>query len=280
MFFFPSTSSFLQTLASLEFIFRSLPKCQRSQSMPNLHRSELTGIDSEFFYNCASPKTPINSFGAFPFPPYSNGAGFWRQKKLPFKNEDSWSFGSYFLFRRRFCRADNNNFTTAPGGKHGVTDTHGFWRFWNFFLETRKRESAVVWCACASGNACDYGFKDSDVVLILNGRICGRCWMGRHVGVVVIVMIVWLPWCSLNDILFSHINVLVAWYVSVDFMKWGMNLRVISLRRRRISTKSFRGGKVCRFSAPSLGQWVMPMTRARTSLKSCPFLMGQYHVHL
>ena len=157
MFFFPSTSSFLQTLASLEFIFRSLPKCQRSQSMPNLHRSELTGIDSEFFYNCASPKTPINSFGAFPFPPYSNGAGFWRQKKLPFKNEDSWSFGSYFLFRRRFCRADNNNFTTAPGGKHSVTDTHGFWRFWNFFLETRKRESTVVWCACASGNACDYG---------------------------------------------------------------------------------------------------------------------------
>lgn len=59
--------SFLQILASIELLARSLPKIHRSASEPSLNRA---GFQTEDFslYACASPKTPIQAggYGAFP----------------------------------------------------------------------------------------------------------------------------------------------------------------------------------------------------------------------
>ena len=57
-----------QILASLENLMRTLPKIHRSASEPTLNRTYLQSEECDYFYACASPKTPINSqFGAFPF---------------------------------------------------------------------------------------------------------------------------------------------------------------------------------------------------------------------
>lgn len=58
---------FLQILASIELLARSLPKIHRSASEPSLNRA---GFQTEDFslYACASPKTPIQAggYGGFP----------------------------------------------------------------------------------------------------------------------------------------------------------------------------------------------------------------------
>lgn len=53
---------FLQILASIELLARSLPKIHRSASEPSLNRA---GFQTEDFslYACASPKTPIQAGG-------------------------------------------------------------------------------------------------------------------------------------------------------------------------------------------------------------------------
>lgn len=63
-----SSLLFMQILASLEGLLRSLPKIHRSASEPTLNRTNLQSEDCDYLYTCASPKTPINcQFGAFPF---------------------------------------------------------------------------------------------------------------------------------------------------------------------------------------------------------------------
>lgn len=63
---------FRQIVTMIETIQASLPKLKRSESEPNLNRTQLQSDD--FPYTCVSPKTPGNfhpgNFGAFPFFPF------------------------------------------------------------------------------------------------------------------------------------------------------------------------------------------------------------------
>lgn len=63
---------FRQIVTILEAILLALPKIKRSESEPNLNRTQLQSDD--FLYTCVSPKTPGNfqpgNFGAFPFYPF------------------------------------------------------------------------------------------------------------------------------------------------------------------------------------------------------------------
>ncbi|XP_017772190.1 PREDICTED: raf homolog serine/threonine-protein kinase phl [Nicrophorus vespilloides] len=62
---------FCNIQSSLDLMLRSLPKIHRSASEPNMNRTQLQS--DEFYYACASPKTPVNFGPSTNFQFYSSG---------------------------------------------------------------------------------------------------------------------------------------------------------------------------------------------------------------